>query len=140
MVFRPVLIQKRQRSGICARHAGCFGPAMRQVREFECMRVCRYKGFRANSVMEFIDAVLAHHGKPVAAEDQPGDRDLWLPKNAVDPLDTIKDLGRVARTKFPKAFEEDGEIVPDTRLRPCVRGPSQPCRLDRLGSTDFSSP
>ena len=64
--------------------------------------------------MEFIDAVLAHHGKPVAAEDQPGDRDLWLPKNGVDPLDTMKDLGRVARTMFPRAFEEDGEIVPDT--------------------------
>ena len=64
--------------------------------------------------MEFISAVLAHHGKPVAAEDQPGDRDLWLPKNGVDPLDTMKDLSRVARTMFPRAFEEDGEIVPDT--------------------------
>ena len=72
------------------------------------------KGFRNDSVLEFIDAVLAHHGKPVAAEDQPGDRDLWLPKkNCVDPLDTLKDLGRVARTMFPQAFEEDGEIVPD---------------------------
>jgi len=72
------------------------------------------KGFRNDTAMEFIDAILAHHGKPVAAEDQPGDRDLWLPKNGVDPLNTLEDLGRVARTMFPKAFEEGGEIVPDT--------------------------
>ncbi|MFZ2106648.1 MAG: CRISPR-associated endonuclease Cas3'' [Roseiarcus sp.] len=72
------------------------------------------KGFRNDSVLEFIDAVLAHHGKPVAADDQPGDRDLRLPKNGVDPLDTLKDLGLVVRTESPKVFEEDGEIVPDT--------------------------
>ena len=72
------------------------------------------KGFRDDTAMEFIEAMLAHHGKPVSTQEGISDRDLWMAKNGQDPLDALTELGRVARVLFPQAFEEGGEEVPDT--------------------------
>jgi CRISPR-associated endonuclease/helicase Cas3 len=72
------------------------------------------KGFREDTAMEFIEAMLAHHGKPVSTQEGAGDRELWTVKNGKDPLDALTELGSVARLLFPKAFEEGGEEVPDT--------------------------
>jgi CRISPR-associated endonuclease/helicase Cas3 len=71
------------------------------------------QGFPDNTASEFLEALLAHHGKPVAQQVTAGDRDLWLPKNGIDPVDALKDLGQAARAMFPKAFVEGGETVPD---------------------------
>src|ERR1019366_8311328 len=45
------------------------------------------QGFPDNTASEFLEALLAHHGKPVAQQVTAGDRDLWLPKNGIDPVD-----------------------------------------------------
>ena len=59
------------------------------------------QGFPDNAASEFLEALLAHHGKPVAQQGTAGDRDLWLPKNGIDPVDALKDLGQAARAIFP---------------------------------------
>lgn len=42
-----------------------------------------------------------------------GDRDLWIPRNGVDPIANLADLGNAARTLFPRAFELGGESMPN---------------------------
>jgi CRISPR-associated endonuclease/helicase Cas3 len=70
-------------------------------------------GFSDNAASEFMEALLAHHGKPVPQQIKPDDRELWLPKNGVDPIEDLRALGQAAHAMSPKAFEDGGEAMPD---------------------------
>ena len=70
------------------------------------------EGFAQDENQEFLEALLAHHGKPASMGKSELDRKFWLPVKEIDPLVTLKELGAVVRRLFPQAFIAGGEIVP----------------------------
>ena len=69
-------------------------------------------GFDPDKVQEFLEALLAHHGKPAGKGNHLLDRKLRLPGTGIDPLHALEDLGATARTLFPQAFPAGDEQVP----------------------------
>lgn len=64
-----------------------------------------FQGEPEEAIIDFLLTTWAHHGKPVLP--RPGFRPyLWRPTEAQDPIEAMRDLRRLARSWFPRAFDE----------------------------------